>query len=74
MRAQLLESLSEMPQRTSELLESVDVSRGTLASRVKEAENLGLVEKGIRKQNSHPAYILTEDGEKVKKKSEEKAK
>jgi DNA-binding HxlR family transcriptional regulator len=71
---QLLEKLSQMPQRFSELIESVDVSRGTLSTRVKEAEELGLIEKGIRKKNGHPAYILTEDGEEVKKKSEKKAK
>jgi DNA-binding HxlR family transcriptional regulator len=52
----------------------VDVSRGTLSTRVKEAEDLGLVEKGIRKKNGHPAYILTEEGEEVKKESEKKAK
>ena len=63
-----------MPQRFSELLESVDVSRGTLASRVKEAEDRGLVEKGIRKQNGHPAYVLTDEGEEIKKKSQKKAK
>ncbi len=71
---QLLERLSQMPQRFSELLESVDVSRGTLSTRVKEAEDLGLIEKGIRKQNGHPAYVLTEDGEEIKKKTEDKAK
>ncbi|MCJ7732870.1 winged helix-turn-helix transcriptional regulator [Candidatus Bathyarchaeota archaeon] len=71
---QLLQKLGQMPQRFSELLESVDVSRGTLSTRVKEAEDLGLVEKGIRKTNGHPAYILTEEGEEVKKESEKKAK
>ena len=52
----------------------MDVSRGTLSSRVKEAESLRLIEKGIRKTNGHPAYIITEEGEKTKKKAEEKTK
>jgi len=71
---QILDQLKQTPQRFKELLESVDVSRGTLSRRVKEAESLGLIEKGIRKTNGHPAYILTEDGEKTKKKAEEKTK
>ena len=70
----LLEQLARTPQRFSELVEERFVSRGTLSTRIKEAEELGLVEKGIRKINGTPAYTITETGEKVKKKTEEKAK
>lgn len=70
----ILDQLKQAPQRFSELLNSVDVSRGTLSRRVKEAESLGLIEKGIRKTNGHPAYIITEEGEKTKKKADEKTK
>ena len=52
----------------------VDVSRGTLASRIKEAEEIGLIEKGIRKSNGSPAYALTEEGEKTKQQGDKKAK
>ena len=71
---QILNQLSQIPQRFTELLDSVDVSRGTLSTRVNEALDLGLIEKGIRKTNGHPAYIITEEGTKTKKKTEEKTK
>ena len=70
----LLDQLARTPQRFSELVQERFVSRGTLSTRIKEAEDLGLVEKGIRKTNGSPAYTLTKTGEEVKKKSEEKAK
>ena len=60
--------------RFKDLLERVDVSRGTLASRIKEAEGIGLIEKGIRKSNGSPAYTLTEEGEKTKEQGDKKAK
>ncbi len=70
----MLSELAQTPQRFNELLDNVDVSRGTLASRIKEAEEIGLIEKGIRKTNGSPAYILTRDGEKTKEKVDKKAK
>ena len=70
----LLEQLARTPQRFSELVQERFVSRRTLSTRIKEAEDLGLVQKGIRKTNGSPAYTLTDTGEEVKKMSEEKAK
>ena len=70
----LLEQLARTPQRFSDLVQEKFVSRGTLSTRIKEAEELGLVEKNIRKSNGSPAYSLTDTGEKVKKKTEKKAK
>lgn len=70
----LLEQLARTPQRFSELVQERFVSRRTLSTRIKEAEELGLVQKGIRKTNGSPAYTLTDTGEEVKKKSEEKVK
>jgi len=70
----LLEQLARTPQRFSDLVQERFVSRGTLSTRIKEAEELGLVEKNIRKSNGSPAYTLTETGEKIKEKTEKKAK
>jgi DNA-binding HxlR family transcriptional regulator len=70
----ILSELSQAPQRFTELLEKVDVSRGTLATRIREAEEIGLVEKGIRKTNGSPAYTLTEEGEKTKLTGDKKTK
>ena len=70
----ILAQLAQTPQRFSELLEKVDVSRGTLASRIREAEEIGLIEKGIRKSNGSPSYTLTEEGEKTKQEVDKKAK
>jgi len=70
----VLSELAQAPQRFKDLLDRVDVSRGTLASRIKEAEGIGLIEKGIRKSNGSPAYTLTEEGEKTKEQGDKKAK
>ena len=70
----ILSELAQAPRRFKDLLEKVNVSRGTLASRVKEAEEIGLIEKGIRKSNGSPAYILTDDGKKTKEHGDEQAK
>jgi DNA-binding HxlR family transcriptional regulator len=70
----ILSELSQAPKRFKDLLDIVNVSRGTLASRVKEAEEIGLIEKGIRKSNGSPAYTLTEVGEKTKRQGDKKAK
>ena len=70
----VLSELAQTPQRFKDLLDRVDVSRGTLASRIKEAEGIGLIEKGIRKSNGSPAYTLTEEGEKTKEQGDKKAK
>lgn len=70
----ILSELAQTPQRFIDLLDKVDVSRGTLASRIKEAEEMGLIEKGIRKSNGSPAYALTEEGEKTKQQGDKKAK
>lgn len=63
----VLDNLSDRAQRFGELLGSVRASRGTLATRLKEAEEMGLVKKAIRKENGSPAYALTEEGKKAKK-------
>lgn len=68
----LLDSLSEGAQRFGELLGNVKASRGTLATRIKEAEDMGLVQKAIRKQNGSAAYALTEEGKKLKKEGDSK--
>jgi DNA-binding HxlR family transcriptional regulator len=71
---QILDTLNQESSRFKELLENVNVSRGTLASRIKEAEEIGLIEKGIRKTNGSPAYVITEKGKNVKEKTEDKVK
>jgi len=71
---QILDTLNQESSRFKELLENVNVSRGTLASRIKEAEEIGLIEKGIRKTNGTPAYVITKKGKDVKEKAEDKAK
>jgi DNA-binding HxlR family transcriptional regulator len=71
---QILDTLNQESSRFKELLENVKVSRGTLATRIKEAEEIGLIEKGIRKSNGTPAYIITTKGKNAKEKAEEKAK
>ena len=53
-------------------MRSVSVSRGTLATRLREAEDEGLIQRAIRKENGSPAYALTEKGEEEKKKGEKK--
>jgi DNA-binding HxlR family transcriptional regulator len=68
----ILEQLSDRAQRFSELVRSVSVSRGTLATRLREAEDEGLVQRAIRKENGSPAYALTEKGEEEKKKGDNK--
>lgn len=68
----ILDQLSERVQRFSELVRSVSVSRGTLATRLREAEDEGLVQRAIRKENGSPVYALTEKGEEVRKKGEKK--
>ena len=71
---QILDTLNQESSRFKELLENVNVSRGTLATRIKEAEKIGLIEKGIRKTNGTPAYIITEKGKEAKEQAENKAK
>jgi DNA-binding HxlR family transcriptional regulator len=68
----ILEQLSDRAQRFGELVRSVSVSRGTLATRLREAEDEGLVQRAIRKENGSPAYALTEKGKEAKKKGENK--
>ena len=70
----VLSELAQAPHLFKDLLDKVDVSGGTLASRIKEAEGIGLIEKGIRKSNGSPAYTLTEEGEKTKEQGDKKAK
>ena len=68
----ILNKLSDGAQRFGELLGSVKASRGTLATRLKEGEDMGLVQKAIRKENGSPAYALTEEGKKAKKEGDSK--
>ena len=68
----ILDQLSNRAQRFSELVRSVSVSRGTLATRLREAEDEGLIQRAIRKENGSPAYALTEKGEEEKEKGEKK--
>jgi DNA-binding HxlR family transcriptional regulator len=68
----LLQTLSDRAQRFGELLGSVKASRGTLATRLKEGADIGLIQKAIRQENGSPAYALTEEGKKVKKEGDSK--
>jgi len=63
----LLNNLEEQPQRFTELLNNMSVSRGTLSSRLTEASDMDLVHRAIRKENGDPVYTLTDKGKKVKK-------
>jgi DNA-binding MarR family transcriptional regulator len=68
----ILNKLSDGAQRFGELLGTVKASRGTLATRLREGEDMGLVQKAIRKENGSPAYTLTEEGKKAKKEGDSK--
>lgn len=54
----LLQRLDEKPSRFTELLSNMDVSRGTLSSRIREASDMGLIHKTTR-ENGYTAWDLT---------------
>jgi len=54
----LLQRLDEKPSRFTELLSNMDVSRGTLSSRIREASDMGLIHKTTR-ENGYTAWKLT---------------
>ena len=58
----LLQKLDDKPHRFTELLSSMDVSRGTLSSRLKEGKEMGIFQKTIRPENGQPAWSLTDQG------------
>lgn len=62
----LLQELDKKPLRFTELLDTMEVSRGTLGSRIREAKDMGLIQRTIRDPNGQPAWILTTLGEKAK--------
>ncbi len=63
----LLQKLDDKPQRFTELLSSIGVSRGTLSSRLKEGKNFGLFHKTIREENGYPVWSLTAQGKEESK-------
>ncbi len=54
----LLQILDEKPSRFTELLSYMDVSRGTLSTRIREAQDMGLIYKTPR-ENGYEAWSLT---------------
>ena len=58
----LLQRLDEKPSRFTELLSNMDVSRGTLGSRIREASDMGLIHKSIREDNGYSVWSLTTQG------------
>lgn len=60
--ADLLQRLDEKPLRFTELLSSMDISRGTLGSRIREAQDIGLISKTIRQDNGYTVWNLTAQG------------
>lgn len=58
----LLKRLDEKPSRFTELLSSMDVSRATLGSRIREAKDMGLIHKTIREDNGYTVWTLTPQG------------
>jgi len=63
----LLNNLESQPQRFTELLNNMDVSRGTLSSRLDEASDMDLIRRTIREDNGSPVYALTDKGKEAKK-------
>jgi len=57
----LLMRLDEKPLRFTELLSSMDVSKGTLGSRIREAKDMGLIHK-VTRENGYKAWKLTAKG------------
>ena len=65
--ADLLQSLADDSLRFKELLDSVNVSRGTLSSRIREAKDMGLIHKTIRPDNGYTVWSLTALGKEESK-------
>lgn len=63
----LLQRLDEKPHRFTELLDIIDVSRGTLGSRIREAKDMGLIHRTIREDNGQPVWSLTAQGKEESK-------
>lgn len=63
----LLQRLDEKPHRFTELLSSMAVSRGTLGSRIREANDMGLIHKTIRPDNGYTVWTLTALGKEESK-------
>jgi len=61
----LLQRLDEQPLRFTELLSSMDVSRGTLGSRIREAKDMGFINKTKRDDNGYTAWKLTALGKEL---------
>lgn len=61
----LLQRLDEKPSRFTELLSDMDVSRGTLSSRIREAKDMGFIHKATR-ENGYEAWRLTALGKQAK--------
>lgn len=67
----LLQKLDEEPLRFKELLEGSTVSRGTLATRIGEARDMGLIHRTIREENGQPVWTLTARGKEAKEESKQ---
>jgi len=65
----LLMRLDEKPSRFTELLSSMDVSRSTLGSRIREAGDMGLINKTIRPDNGYRVWSLTALGKEESKRN-----
>ena len=65
--ADLLQKLGDEPHRFTELLSSMDVSRGTLSYRISEAKDMGLIHRTIRQENGQPVWSLTAQGKEESK-------
>lgn len=63
----LLQKLDDEPHRFTELLSSMEVSRGTLSSRLSEAKDMGFIHRTIRQDNGHPVWSLTAQGKEESK-------
>ena len=64
----IINYLSETPLRFSDIAERTQAARATVSSRLHEAEDIGIVQKSIRRSNGSPVYELTPKGENVKRK------
>jgi DNA-binding HxlR family transcriptional regulator len=61
---ELIETLTESPKSWKQLEDAMPVSPRTLSQRLKEAQDLGLVDKVVRPMNGHRVYGATPQAKK----------
>jgi len=66
----LIETLTDSPKSWKQLEDAMPVSPRTLSQRLKEAQDLGLVDKVVRPTNGHKAYSATPQAKKDLAKSD----